>query len=672
MLLRARRWWVGLVALTVPLVLVLAGEWARWPFLQRPLEHFLSDRLGRSVAFGPQFGLQLLGPVRMASEDLHIAGRRPADAPLLEAGQVKLVLHWHTLLGLALGRNVAPLQVQSLDVGRLVLNLQRSADGRANWQFGPPDAPAAAGQAEMAVPRIGRLSLRDGWIHVDDALMALHLSAQVQTQEGLPQAGAAKPAGLHATARGDWRGQPLTAELHAAGLLPLADDADRSPPVPMRLQAQLGRAQLSLDGSVRDLLHLGGLEGRFELAGPSLSAVGKPLRVALPTTAPFKSSGHVRKSDKLWQVQLAALSVGSSRLAGEFKFDTAPAVPHLSGRLTGARLALPDLGPAFGAPAPGTPPAAKPPRPAGRVLPHRELDLPSLRMMSADVQVKLAMVDVGTALIAPLSPLQVQVRLEGGVLSLKDLQASSAGGDVRGDLSVDAGKEPPQWRADLRWAGVRLEQLVKLKNPRGGGQPYVSGQLAGHARLQGQGRSTARMLASLDGTTQLSVRAGRISHLTMELAGIDLAESLGLLLRGDEPLQMRCAVAQLALKDGRVTPQVAVMDTADTTLMIGGSLSLADESLALVVNASPHDFSPLTLRGPVRVNGSFAAPQVKLDSQRIGLRVAAAAALGALLSPLAAVLPLLDFGETDMEVCATALAEIRQRAAQTGGARATR
>jgi uncharacterized protein involved in outer membrane biogenesis len=418
----------------------------------------------------------------------------------------------------------------------------------------------------------------------------------------------------------------------------------------------------------------------------------------------------VRKSGALWQVQLAGLSVGSSRLGGSFEFDTAPAVRRLTGKLTGQRLALPDLGPAFGAPAPGQgraaavataartakaeksaaagdkPPVAAPvsdaksagvPPPgsrqvaktAGRVLPKREFDIPSLRAMDADVQVQLASVDVGSDLIAPFAPLNARVTLSKGVLSVRDLQADNACGQLRGALSVDAsGSDQPRWQSDLRWANLRLERFLKLKNPREGGQPYVTGLLGGHARLQGRGRSTAAMLASLDGSMQLVVREGQISHLSIELSGIDLAESLGLVLRGDESLPMRCAAAHLAFKDGQVTPQVAVLDTADTTLVIGGSLSLADEQLALVLNASPHDFSPLTLRGPVHVSGPFSAPQVKIDAKRAGLRVAAAAALGTLLSPLAAVLPLLDFGEKDREVCGKALAEVRSRSKAGEGA----
>ncbi len=66
----------------------------------------------------------------------------------------------------------------------------------------------------------------------------------------------------------------------------------------------------------------------------------------------------------------------------------------------------------------------------------------------------------------------------------------------------------------------------------------------------------------------------------------------------------------------------------------------------LTAIALPKDFSPLTLRSPLRVQGSLADPQVSLEKAPIGMKVAGAALL-ALLNPLAALLPLVDAGNSD-------------------------
>jgi uncharacterized protein involved in outer membrane biogenesis len=368
-----------------------------------------------------------------------------------------------------------------------------------------------------------------------------------------------------------------------------------------------------------------------------------------------------------------SLRLGSSRLRGDFRYDTAPAVPLLSGTLAGSRLALADLGPAIGAPAEGTPTAAR----SGKVLPQREFDIPSLHAMNADVAVRLDVLDLGTSQLEALTPVQAHVQLRDGVLDIRDLVARTADGALRGAVSLDARTALPLWTADLRWSGIDLARFVTARNPRDVEKPsaaaadaqaapgYVSGVLGGVAKVQGRGRSTAAMLATLDGSARLWVRDGRISHLLVELAGIDIAQSLGVLVAGDTPLPMRCAVAQWTLNQGRAVPEVALIDTGDTTLLATGQVSLADESLGLTLTARPHDLSPLALRAPVHIEGSFSQPAVRLDKRSIGLRLAGAAALAA-IAPPAALLALIDLGEDDRHVCQDAL--VRAQRTQPGAA----
>jgi uncharacterized protein involved in outer membrane biogenesis len=529
---------------------------------------------------------------------------------------------------------------------RLVLQLERDAQGAANWQFGPsPGEPAAP----TPPPRIDTLVVESGTIRLNDALQRVMLEMTLSNREGSGTAGPA--GGLQVRGRGTYRGAPLQARVSAAGLLPLVAGGPDSAPVPFRLDLALGRLQLDLEGRVRGLWRLAGLDGRFRLTGPSLAAVGDALDLTLPSTAAFVAQGQLSKDGTDWRARVEHFSVGSSRLNGDFRYAAATSPGQLSGTLGGERLVLQDLGPAFGAS-----PGPEAPRPDGRVLPRREFDLPSLGRMQAQVTVRLDRLDPGTPQLAPLTPLQAVVVLRDQVLSVRELLARSAGGEVSGAVTLDARTGQPRWQGDLHWSGLRLERLIQARNPRAqraagaGAGTFVGGLLSGQARVQGRGRSTAAMLASLDGSVNLWVRDGHLSHLVVELLGIDLAESLGLLLRGDAPLPMRCAVAQMQARDGRLQVTTGVLDTPDTTLLIGGELSLAQERLALRVRARPRDFSPLALRAPLRVEGSFAQPQVRLDAGSIGTRVAAAVGLGA-AAPLAGLLALMDLGEPERQAC---------------------
>ncbi|MEO7116676.1 MAG: AsmA-like C-terminal region-containing protein, partial [Caldimonas sp.] len=161
-----------------------------------------------------------------------------------------------------------------------------------------------------------------------------------------------------------------------------------------------------------------------------------------------------------------------------------------------------------------------------------------------------------------------------------------------------------------------------------------------------RGRSTAEILGSLDGDIRVHLRDAAISHLAIEAAGLDVAQALGVMIKGDKPLKIACNVADLDVKNGVAKPKVFVINTDVTTVWIDGTVSLRDESLDLRAVVSPKNFSPLTLRTPVHVRGTLGDPKVSLELGKLAGKVGAAALL-ALLNPLAAIIPFIDPGAKD-------------------------
>ena len=542
-LLPQRRWlrWT-LGALGFVVLVVVACEAMGWPFVREPLARRLATGLQRDVAFGPEFKLRLLGSVRLQTDSLVLGS--PAGAPVvhdregraqpfLDAQGVSLVLPYSTVFGLLRGgerdahKPDAP-RIRSLDVTRVELGLARRSDGVANWQLGKPEPR----KERPTLPQFDRLVVHEGRLRLDDSLARLVLDASLHTREGA-RAGS-EGAGLEVTAVGQYKKSPLQARFQSSGLLPLAAPAgENTPAVPLRLELHTGDTHLVLDGRGRDLMQLSSLDAQVQLKGPSLAAVGDAVGVTLPNSPPFALRGQLRKTGAVWNAAVEDLAVGSSRLKGDFVYDPSPAVPVLQGRLAGARLALPDLAPALGAGG-----EARADTTPDRVLPQREFHLSALQAMNADLAVRLDQVYLGTTQLDTLAPLEGRLLLRDQVLSIEDLVARASGGELRGTLSLDARQKKSLWRADLRWSGVHLEQFIKPRNPRA--EPakppapaYVSGVLGGRAKLAGAGNSTAAMLGSLDGSTELWVRNGSISSLLIEMAGIDVAESLGVIIRGD-------------------------------------------------------------------------------------------------------------------------------------------
>lgn len=646
------------VAAGLLLALLLLCEALGWPFLRGPVERAAARATATTVSIEAPFRVRFVfGPQLQAGRIVVGAAHGMALPHFVDARELRADWRWADIRRWQDG---APLRLQALRARSLDARLHRLADGRASWQLGQRQAPPAG---EAALPRFGLLALEQGHVEIDDHALALRATVDLSGSEG--EGGR----GIEARARGQYRGHELDLRAHTTAALPLLDESEQAPAQPVRLEGKVGHVVLAFDGHAAALLTGRRLDGALRLQGPSLAAVGAPLGLALPATPAFELVGRLAHDAGVWHLIAERAAVGSSRLSGDFRYDGTREPGRLGGRLGGERLALADLGPAVGAP--GT--AAAPRHPAApppRVLPQREFNLPQLRGMDADVQVAIGELDFGTEAMAPVRQLRTRVRLDDAVLRLDALSGVVGGGRVQGWSTLDARQTPARWAADLSFDGVDIDQwILALRRGGAGDDPrraLLTGVLEGRVVLAGRGRSTAQILGSADGDGRLLLRRGTVSHLLTEAAGIDLAQALGVLVRGDEALPLRCARLEFGVEDGLVVPRVAVIDNRDSTVLVDGRASLADETLALRAQVRPKDFSALSLRTPVLIGGHFARPEVGLQASRLAGRAAAAIALGVLAAPVAALLPFVDPGSGEGPDPCTAAAQRAPAASAPG------
>jgi uncharacterized protein involved in outer membrane biogenesis len=679
---RIGKGWAVAAAVLGALVLgVVACEIAGWPFLAKPVERRLSSMLARDVQLGDEAAratVRFFGKLKVQVPHLQIGAPEWSQRPFfLQAKNAEMHLSYRDLWRAKEG---APLDIDLLRADRLDVHAERLADGRASWVFGGLQKPTEPKEGQANVfPTVGELRVNEGELSFVDVPLKADIVAKLALSEGA--AAAAQPQGsqplpvalrgLIASAEGTYGPAKLSANLRTTGVTPLLRSDGDAPSVPVVLELKANKASLSFNGTVTDLFKLSDLAGQFKVSGPSLSAAGDPLGVTLPTTGAFVLAGRVHKDGKLWKLDAEEATVGATKLKGSFTYDMRPRVPLLTGQVSSPRLLLADLAPTIGGePGADTAPPKTATPPSARVLPDKEFDLPSLRAMNADVQMAFARVELGELFALPLQPLKTRLTLQDGKLRLNDLVASTADGSLRGEVALDGTRDVALWNADLRWSGVKLEQWLKQQRA-DGGPPFVSGKLVGRAQLAGQGRSTAQILGSLDGSVVTTVRQGQVSHLIVEAAGLDIAQALGVFVKGDKPLPVSCALADLKAEKGVLTTRTFVVDTPDSTVWAEGSVSMKDEALDLKATVAPKDFSPLALRTPLHVKGAFKAPKVSVEKAPLARRVAGAALL-ALVNPIAAVLPLLDKGENEEGDSCNALVARAREAAREGRSPADR
>jgi uncharacterized protein involved in outer membrane biogenesis len=168
-----------------------------------------------------------------------------------------------------------------------------------------------------------------------------------------------------------------------------------------------------------------------------------------------------------------------------------------------------------------------------------------------------------------------------------------------------------------------------------------------------------KVLANANGGLTVILPHGEVRAAFAELAGIDVAEGIGLLLKGDETTEVRCGVAQFAIQEGIVHAQNVIFDTKSVLIRGSGSASLGPEELNFSIKGEPKKVRLVRLRTPIEIKGQFLKPSVRLEAGHALKQGAVAAALAVVATPLAAIFAFVDPGLAKDQNCAALLAETK-------------
>lgn len=194
------------------------------------------------------------------------------------------------------------------------------------------------------------------------------------------------------------------------------------------------------------------------------------------------------------------------------------------------------------------------------------------------------------------------------------------------------------------------------------------GQMNGDARLTGSGNSVAELLATSNGDLRLLINNGVISRSLMEILGLNVGNYLVAQLFGDDVVGINCAAADVGIRSGVAAPRLFVFDTENAVINITGNTNLATERLDLSIDPESKGMRVLTLRSPLYVKGTFKHPDAGVKAGPLIARGAAAVALGAVLTPAAALLALVSPSEGGEEnQCGQILREMKGKNNQVRG-----
>ncbi|MDR6839897.1 uncharacterized protein involved in outer membrane biogenesis [Pseudoxanthomonas sacheonensis] len=619
---------LGVLALALVLLVVLFD----WNWLKGPVQSLVRAQTGREFRIGGDLNVDLGRTTTISGEALTFGNAAWSKEPTMaSADRAEFDIEIWPLLFERQTR------IPEIRLTKPTLRLETGPDGVGNWVFGDPDGEPI---------RFRKIWIDDGRLQFFNAPKKTDVDISVNSSQ--PRREDAAPP-IDVEGKGRWIGNPFNISGRAESPFELSN-SDK--PYRINLRADAGPTRAHARGNLINPFQLRNFNLQLALSGQNMENLYPLIGIAIPPTPPYKLDGRLIRKGDVWRYQDFKGVVGDSDLGGTATVTVGRKRPLLEANLVSRRLDLDDLAGFLGAPPQaGGDESTNPELRAQtlqlaadtRVLPDKPYDLTKLRSMDADVRLKAHRINAPNL---PLDDMDAHLKLNAGIVNLVPLNFGVAGGDIRSTIRMDAREAVIRTQAKVSVRRLDLSKLfpdVKLTKD-------AVGLIGGDMAIAGTGNSIAAMLGSADGDVALGMGRGQISNLLMELAGIDIAESLKFLLTKDKKVPIRCAFGDFAVKDGMMHSRALAFDTEDTLIVGDGDINLKNETLDLELRPRPKDRSILALRSPLVVGGTFKDPSFHPDFKRLGLRGAVALALGS-IAPPAALLATLELGPGKDSAC---------------------
>ncbi len=531
---------------------------------------------------------------------------------------------------------ILPLLSGTIDVQKIVLIgadilIEKNEKGEFNFAFEPEgDAAAVAAPSEASdssgggatIPVIRAVTVEKARLIYKDAGTKQTITMVV---DELTLKGDGLDSPLDLNFEGSYNDNPIamTGQLGAPEAMMAAGT-----PWPVTLEITAGGAAIGLKGAIADVAAGRGLDLALSVKGDSLETLSPLAGSPVPPLGPYSIDAKVTgDADKSVTLSGLAVKIGGSDLSGTVSANLSGAVPAIDADLKSTRLDIADFvksdGPADSGGAGASAPAgAGGAAGDGRVFPDDPLPLDGLKAVNATV--KLAIETLVAAV--QVTKADVALTLKGGDLNISSLKGVVADGALDGKVRLNGAAATPTLDTDLKIsqfdAGKFLADMEITD--------LLEGKVNVVIDLKGQGGSVRKLMAGLNGKTQVAMGAGRMKSTALDTYVGGLGKLMTEMFAGkkSEYTVVNCAISHFDIVKGLATSKALVFDTDHITIGGGGTINLATEALAIDIDPQPKS-ATVNTAVPVEVRGTLADPSFGVN------KLAAARKIGGLVGGIA-------------------------------------
>lgn len=414
--------------------------------------------------------------------------------------------------------------------------------------------------------------------------------------------------------------------------------------IPINIEATLAEARLKVNARVKNLATPFGVVGKLHTSGSNVAQLLRELNLLKTNVSEFSGDMEFILSNNQYEVKDIALRLGASDFSGSMRLNAANHPRTLSGQFHSNRLSIDEL---LGTGAQPinmeTAQHSSPPSGSERLFSSSPFK-PDVWFSNLQGGVE-ATFDTITRGAMRIDDFTASGLFEDNTASLEFGSEYFAGGSLalNADFSA-AGDDKVGTRSaklSLKMQQIQLPDMLSLS---GVSSSAGRGRLSGEGTFWLEGFSPSSMVTSLDGGLFTIIEDGELDSMLVEMAGADLMESIGLLIKRDlQQTPIRCGFFDVQASSGVIEIKDFIIDTEDSFFLAKGYADFNDETISMKFEPHPRDASLFAAPTALVVSGSLKSPSIK-PGKSLYSRIAVAGALAALAGPAAIVLPFIEVG----------------------------
>ena len=228
-----------------------------------------------------------------------------------------------------------------------------------------------------------------------------------------------------------------------------------------------------------------------------------------------------------------------------------------------------------------------------------------------------------------LKSLEIAAEIKGQDAHLSNLSFQLFDGQVKTQGSLTSGSDSPPFTGKATIQGLQLGPALDAVAAT---QVSISGMAEANLALQGRGFSLPDLTKTLEGTSHVAVKDGRIEGVNLLQETISILKVAGISLDNAKATAFSTIETDLAIKEGIINVQRLLIDSHDfqatgkgtvgfdQTLHLTVTLNLSDALSQKIISLSPAVRLAMVggrLNVPLLITGTVQAPSYGLDSKAL-------------------------------------------------------